>query len=226
MRQAYNVGNFGSDGFVFTVDTTQAGSASDTFVVPTASGATYNCTVYWGDGSSDAISTYDDAAWTHQYPSGGTYQITIEGQFGRIYFNNTGDKAKVTSIQQLGAVGWESMSLAFYGCANLSSIDSPVFDGSAVTDFLACFYGCSSLTAIPSGLFDHNTAATNFQSCFDGVTLTTSSYSALLVSMEANLSQTATFHGGNSKYNASGETARNALINDHSWTFTDGGLET
>jgi hypothetical protein len=32
------------------------------------------------------------------------------------------------------------------------------------------------------------------------------------------------FHGGNSKYNTNGQTARNTLIAKN-WTFTDGGLE-
>jgi len=55
--------------------------------------------------------------------------------------------------------------------------------------------------------------------------ISTSSYDDLLVDMEANNSNTVTFHGGSSTYTATGETARDALIADHSWAFTDGGLE-
>jgi hypothetical protein len=31
------------------------------------------------------------------------------------------------------------------------------------------------------------------------------------------------FNGGDSQYNTSGETARNLLIANQNWTFTDGG---
>ena len=37
-----------------TIDTTQPGSAADTFVLPLRVG-TVNMTVYWGDGNSDLI---------------------------------------------------------------------------------------------------------------------------------------------------------------------------
>jgi hypothetical protein len=42
--------------FVSTWDTTKAGSASDTVVLPLLSGGTYSGTIYWGDGNSDALS--------------------------------------------------------------------------------------------------------------------------------------------------------------------------
>jgi hypothetical protein len=49
--------------FVSTWDTTNAGSASDTIVLPMTAGVD---TVHWGDGSSDTTNT-------HTYASGGTY---------------------------------------------------------------------------------------------------------------------------------------------------------
>jgi hypothetical protein len=54
--------------FISTWDTTQAGSASDTIVLPMTAGNT----VHWGDGSSDTTNT-------HTYASGGVYTVTIEG---------------------------------------------------------------------------------------------------------------------------------------------------
>jgi len=57
-------------------------------------------------------------------------------------------------------------------------------------------------------------------------TINTARYSQLLVDMEDGNSNTnVLFHGGDSKYNTSGETARNLLIANQNWSFTDGGKE-
>jgi hypothetical protein len=44
--------------FVSTWDTTQAGSASDTVILPLLSGGTYNGTIDWGDGGGWNIHSY------------------------------------------------------------------------------------------------------------------------------------------------------------------------
>lgn len=81
----------------------------------------------------------------------------------------------------------------------------------------------NSLTDLPSGITLANlTDGTNM---FEGNTINTTRYSQLLIDMNANNSNNnVPFHGGNSKYNSAGETARNALI-ARGWTITDGGLE-
>ena len=106
--------------FKMTVDTTQAGSASDTFVLPFSSIGSYNCVVDWGDSTSSTITTYNDAALTHVYSTPGTYQISISGSFGGLYFNNSGDKLKLSSIDQWGNNVFTSMANAFYGCSNMT----------------------------------------------------------------------------------------------------------
>lgn len=94
-----------------------------------------------------------------------------------------------------------------------------------VTSFSACFNGCYSLTEVPSGLFANNLKVTTFSNCFQFVTLTTPSYSNLLINMASNAAarlNNVAFHGGNSKYNTAGATAR-ATLAAKPWTFTDGG---
>jgi surface protein len=69
-------------------------------------------------------------------------------------------------------------------------------------------------------------SVTNMISMFLDVTLSTANYDALLVGWEAQAVQNnVTFSGGNSTYTAASAaaTARAALIDDHSWTITDGG---
>jgi surface protein len=67
------------------------------------------------------------------------------------------------------------------------------------------------------------TSLTNATTMFNGATLSTTNYSALLTGWEAGTHQSGvTFHGGNSTYNAAGEVARDALLVD-GWLITDGG---
>jgi hypothetical protein len=87
--------------FVSTWDTTKAGSASNTVVLPLLSGGTYSGTIYWGDGNSDDLSY---ANRTHVYASSGIYTITISGTIGGFQFNNLGDKAKITDISNWGTL--------------------------------------------------------------------------------------------------------------------------
>ena len=134
-------------GFEFTVDTTQPGSASDTFIVPTDISVPYGCTVFWGDGSKDTITSYNDAAWTHVYPSPDVYNIRIEGTFGGIYFNNTGDKSKILNISnwgpdfRLGNTGGY-----FYGCNNLIVTATDQLNMTGTTTLQNAFRGCSVFT--------------------------------------------------------------------------------
>jgi hypothetical protein len=61
----------------------------------------------------------------------------------------------------------------------------------------------------------------------EGNTINTSRYSQLLIDMEdLNNNNNVRFHGGwSSKYNTDGETARDLLETNQSWSFSDGGLE-
>ena len=112
-------------------DTTQSGvTANDQIRLPLVSGATYNFTVDWGDGSPiDTITNYGDAAKTHTFLTGaGAGKIvTLTGTFGRFYFNEGGDGDKLTNITQWGSNPWSSMAEAFSGCSNLtiSAADTP-----------------------------------------------------------------------------------------------------
>ncbi|MCL6296739.1 BspA family leucine-rich repeat surface protein, partial [Jejuia spongiicola] len=74
----------------------------------------------------------------------GTYTVAIRGVFPRIFFNNTGDKDKIQTIEQWGTSAWTSMERAFYGCSNLvlNATDTP--DLSLATSMLGMFLGCSS----------------------------------------------------------------------------------
>lgn len=135
--------------FKLTVDTTKAGSASDTFVLPLPSGFTYDCVVDWGDGT-EAITTSGNKS--HTWATGGIKQISITGTLPTIKFLDTGDKLKAISIDNWGTMPWLSLRESFRGCANLNSVaEGGNFLG--VTDGFAAWFGCSSLAAFPALAF-------------------------------------------------------------------------
>ena len=133
----------GDNNFIMTVDTTKAGSASDTFVLPLQNGAT-SITVDWGDGNSDVITTYNQSELTHQYSSSGSYQISVDGQFHGINFNNAGDKLKLSSIDNWGANVFGTMNSSFSGCSNMVGTFTDTPDLSSVNGvFGSIFNNCS-----------------------------------------------------------------------------------
>jgi len=83
----------------------------------------------------------------------------------------------------------------------------------------------NSLTDLPSGI--KLQSLNSGGDMFFGNTINTARYSQLLIDLESlNPNNNVSFSGGNSKYNASGETARNILTSSpRLWTITDGGLE-
>ena len=127
-----------TDDFVITVKTDNPGTSSGTqFTIPTT-GTGYNYDV---DLNDDSIFEYIGITGntTCVYAAAGTYTVRIRGAFPRIYFNNSGDRQKILSIEQWGTGVWTSMAVAFWGCSNLvgNATDSP--DLSSVTDMYSMF---------------------------------------------------------------------------------------
>lgn len=128
--------------FTFEVDTTIAGSSGvGNFQLPLVNdGNTLNAQVLWGDGTSDTITTYNQAETLHTYPSGGTYTIEISGKISGWQFANGGDKLKMGDVSKWGALNI-SVSSGFRGCTNLtcSATDAPLITS---TDLNLYFASC------------------------------------------------------------------------------------
>jgi len=131
---------------IIVVDTTKAGSASNTFVLPIIKDTTETVKIYWGDGTNSTGVNGDN---THVYAASGIYTVKIESRlFGGIYFNNLGDKAKITKIANYGQ-GVSRLNIgSFYGCSSLLSIDigNIVSNGADASNQ---YRGCSKLTTVP-----------------------------------------------------------------------------
>jgi len=104
--------------FVTTWKTDNPGTSNNTSITIPTNGPSYRYDIDW---ESDGI--YDDFGVsgniTHDYKTIGTYQVSIRGDFPRIYFNNSGDSRKIISIDQWGDNIWSSMANAFFGASNL-----------------------------------------------------------------------------------------------------------
>jgi len=127
--------------FKITVDTTKSGSASNTFILQTNPTGTFNYYVDWGEeGSEDHVTV--NTSQTHVYTSSGVYQIKIRGVFPNLMYS-TGDKAKITKIDNWGNIQWASMNAMFYGCLNMVAnyIDLP--NTIHVTDMKDTFRECA-----------------------------------------------------------------------------------
>ena len=147
--------------------------------------SSYNCTVYWGDGTSSTITSEYDADKIHIYATPGTYRIYITGTCEGWSFNSSGDRLKIIKIISWGANsgackfdGFNFFRNAFYGCSNLTDLGtgSILASGSGCTyeGFIYAFADCSSLTTIPDHLFDKHTSVSG-----DGFSGTFNNCSAL-----------------------------------------------
>jgi len=100
-----------------------------------------------------------------------------------------------------------------------------ISDVSGVTTMYRMFRNCFNFDQDLSG-WDIQ-SLTNAAQMFNGATLSTANYDALLIGWEANSHNNGvTFDGGNSKYTGGGAaaTARANLDPGDSWTITDGGV--
>ena len=98
-------------------------------------------TIDWGDGST-AMQTGDAS---HVYDAAGTYTVKISGDLTRITLgDNSAAAAKLRSIDQWGAIQWDTMEDAFSGAYNMvyNATDAP--DLSNVTSMENMFSGATS----------------------------------------------------------------------------------
>ena len=179
--------------FVSTWDTTQAGSASDTIVLPLLSGGTYLGTIDWGDGNSDSLSY---ANRTHTYAFGGTKTITISGTIEGFRFGNGGDKLKIIEISNWGTFNITT-SQSFFGCSNMTSsaTDAPTITSS---DLSYTFFGCSSFNS-PVNHWDIG-GATNISQFFGNASVFNQDLDNWDVSLVTNM---ANMFSGASAFNGS-----------------------
>ena len=121
-----------------TIDT-NLGANGTVFTVPFKSSGIYKCTVDWGDGNSDFITTWNQAETTHNYAGHGVYQIQITGFANEIYFQgHLSESPKLVTIDQWGATAFTFIN--FRLCSNMTGnwSDTPKLIGSCSRMFEGC----------------------------------------------------------------------------------------
>ena len=144
----------------------ESSSGSNQFSLPLFSSQEYDFSINWGDGSPDENYSGSFSSITHTYSNEGEYNVSIVensvGGFGRIYFNNSGDKLKLLEIVQWGGNTWSNFASAFYGCSNMVITASDGADAKTdnVSFFTSAWRACSSMTSFPSFKMNYATNLT------------------------------------------------------------------
>lgn len=172
----------------------------------------------------------------------GPLNIKTEKAFGYCY------NLDFSATDSIGLVGADNdvLNYMFYDCDSLTT--PPFMDTSSCLEARRMFRYCGSLEVIPHydfssiiemDYFAQNctsitsfpplnlSSATDCTSAFSGGVIPTADYSAFLNNLDTlTLQSGVSFHAGTAtRYNSSASAARANIISNHSWSFTDGGLE-
>lgn len=130
--------------FISTWKTDNTGyttSNSNQVTLPLTYSGTYDFEVNWGDGSSDHITSYNQAEILHTYAAAGTYDITITGSCRGFGFSSQyQDNSKLIDIKSWGIVNLHNSGRQFSFCDKLtlfSAADTP--DLSNITNMYSMF---------------------------------------------------------------------------------------
>jgi surface protein len=162
----------GGRAFQFTADVSIAGTSGiGFFQLPLVSdGNTINAIVDWGDGTTSAVTAFNDVDTLHDYNAttgaAGIKTITISGLFSGWQFANGGDRLKMLNVSSWGPLNI-SVDQGFYGCTNLtcSATDAPTI---TTTSLFLYFARCTNFNGAIGNWNVSN--VTNIGSMFNNAT--------------------------------------------------------
>jgi len=126
--------------FISTWDTTLGGGNTSGIELPLVSDGNYNFYVNWGDGTTDIITSWDQAEKVHQYNNTGIYNVKIAGTIEGLTFIIGSNGDKIIGIDKADNL-FLNNNRSFYSCSNLVYVAPMNFN----QDSTNCFQNCSKL---------------------------------------------------------------------------------
>lgn len=121
------------------------------FTLRLVNGVTYNFQVWWGDGTSDTITTWNQAETTHTYADAGEYTLWVMGIMPELLYTGSSSAPKILRVNSFGPIRWTAANSMFRTCSNMTfCADGGDFsEVVGAVAFISMFSGCTSLTAAP-----------------------------------------------------------------------------
>ncbi len=118
-------------------------------VIGTNNDLMYDFSIDWGDGGVEEHFTNLQESPSHIYEAAGVYTIAIQGDFPALQMENSVDLSKqaLLSIDNWGAIHWQSMHHAFYECGNMTYNATDIPNLSEVKSMSGMFYSATSFNA-------------------------------------------------------------------------------
>ncbi|RPI86128.1 MAG: BspA family leucine-rich repeat surface protein [Nitrosopumilales archaeon] len=199
-----------------TTETSSGSSASNQARLPLEASGTYDFIVYWGDGSNNHITVWNQPEVTHTYASGGMKTITISGTCYGFRFNNTGDRRKLREVTQWGSLRVGNNQNYFYGCNFIRVYATDNLDLTGTTDMTGIFREANYLNDASVGNWN-TSGVTIMTNAFYNATRFNKSLNSWNVSNVTNMSGmfcgAAAFNGNITSWNTSNVTNMNDMFN-------------
>ena len=159
-----------NENLTFTV----AAEAGQPFVYYATDIGTYDATIDWGDGTPlQSVTSYNDPNLTHTFPATASYEVNISGLFprpGRWPAEPSPPSwDTITSVSNLGKLGYDNLQFAFAGRLSLESFVSGNTDTSNITQFDYMFVHCNNITNLDISTMD-TSSAQSMAGMFNNVT--------------------------------------------------------
>ncbi len=171
-------------------------TASDrTITLPLVGNGNYNFTVYWGDGSSDVITSLAYPIH-HEYSDTRSYRVEIVGTIeGWSFLENPESRKQLQEIKAWGDFSFGNSRGQFWGCNNMEITATDRPDLSKTISLEKCFAYCRELKNIPSiNLWD----------------------TSAIISMSGMFNGASNFNGDLSDWNTSSVTDMGSMFKDAS----------
>jgi len=158
---SYNINNL-----TLVFDTSKE-PETNTISVPLS--GTVNCSINWGDGTSENHTTVGFK--THTYSNHGIYVVQISGAMTRFSYgagvSSSNNRLKLVRCLSFGNLGITDLSRGFQNCSNIIECPADLPATSTVTNLSNCFAGCSSFNDANIGSWN-TSSVTNMSSMFNG----------------------------------------------------------